>query len=226
MISNGITLVCNPASLYFARSLVKVSHFFSDLLEVFSFALNKWNTLRLGYLCPLGMHCAENITISDYDALKRCIPICLISKNKLASEMTEQSSFNISWGGMHSWQIIFLRGVIQRTLFPLVLLVGVLKPLAVQQIEPRLCCLLSLCQLFLERWWGRRRRKRWRETDFTFSSHSYQGQHLEHNSDKERGSVIRLRALPHTQAHFIGISPSDTTTIMHAQSIFTTMLVS
>lgn len=135
--------------------------------------------------------------ISDYDALKTCIPISLISRNKPASEMTEQSYFNISWGGMQSWQIIFLRGVIQRTLFPLVLLVGVLKPLAVQQIEPRLCCLLSLCQLFLERWWGRRRRKRRRETDFTFSSHSYQGQHLKHNSDKERGSVIRLRAHAH-----------------------------
>lgn len=52
---------------------------------------------------------------------------------------------------------------------PLVLLVGVLKPLAAQQIEPRLAA-FSFCQLFLERWWGRRRRKRRRETDFTFSS--------------------------------------------------------
>lgn len=40
------------------------------------------------------------------------------------------------------------------------------------------------CMLFLERWGGGG------ETDFTFSSTSYQSQDLEHNSDKERGSEI------------------------------------
>lgn len=45
---------------------------------------------------------------------------------------------------------ISIGGVIQRTLFPLVLLVGVLKPLAAQQIEPRLCCLLFLPAIFRE----------------------------------------------------------------------------
>lgn len=45
---------------------------------------------------------------------------------------------------------ISIGGVIQRTLFPLVLLVGVLKPLPAQQIEPRLCCLLFLPAIFRE----------------------------------------------------------------------------
>ena len=45
---------------------------------------------------------------------------------------------------------INISGVIQRTFFPLLLVVGVLKPLAAQQIEPRLCCLLFLFAIFSE----------------------------------------------------------------------------
>lgn len=133
---------------------------------------------------------------------------------------------------MYGWLIIFLLEVWFRGLpLPTPLCLWWSVETTGRPIDRASTLLPSLyCQLFLERWWGRRRRKRRRETDFTFSSHSYQGQHLEHNSDKERGSVIWLRACVRACArigtHFIGISASHMTTITCAQSIFTTKPVS
>lgn len=83
---------------------------------------------------------------------------------------------------------ISIEGVIQRT-FSLVLVVGVLKPLAAQQIEPRLRCLLFLPAIFSEVVGEEEKEEEGSRLHIfqpLLSAPTSQAQH----SDKERGSVI------------------------------------
>ena len=90
--------------------------------------------------------------------------------------------------------------MIQRTLFftPLVLVVGVLKPLAAQQIEPRLRCLLFLPAIFREVVGEEEVKEEEGSRLHIFqpllSAPTSRAQH----SDKERGSVIWLHAHTNT----------------------------
>lgn len=98
------------------------------------------------------------------------------------------------------------------------LVVGVLKPLAAQQIEPRLHCLLFLPAIFREVVGEEEEKEEEGSRLHIFQPLlSAPTSRAEHN-EKERGSVIRLRA---HKTQFIGISPSHTVMIMHVPFIVT-----
>lgn len=104
----------------------------------------------------------------------------------------------IKWGSTLYWQLVLVLEVWFRWLFSLVLVVGVLKPLAAQQIEPRLRCLLFLPAIFSEVVGEEEEKEEEGSRLHIFqpllSAPTSRAQH----SDKERGSVIWLHTHTNT----------------------------